>query len=957
MSSLYVAIDLETTGLDAKQDQIIEIGAVKFDEHRELGRFGSLVNPRRGIPIQVSQLTGISDRDVVDAPPFAALRERFRRFVGQATVVGHNVGFDLSFLRRQGCLTDNPSIDTLALATILMPNESRYSLGKLVESLGIVFDARHRALDDAVACMLLFRALLERADELPHKTLQEIDRVASKSYWSLHGVFQEAMRRQSRGTVPRRGVSVEEPLLARRIPLEPLTPVDRRTALDVDQLAAMLEQAGAFDRAFPGFEYRPPQVEMLRAVAEAFNQSRHLLVEAGTGVGKSIAYLLPAIHWAVENGERVVVSTNTINLQDQLYTKDIPALCALLPFRVRYTVLKGRTNYLCRRRLSALQARPSLTDKEIEVLAKVLVWLPETQTGDQAELALYGDRARAVWSSISSDAETCRPDRCVHRRQGTCFFYRARQAAESAHLVIVNHALLLSDVAADNRVLPPYGYLVVDEAHHLETATTYQLGYSLTRQSVFGLIRQIGRGEGPRGGFLESLLVRCRGRVPGESMTELEESAALLRENSERLIDGLGALYEELTLFVAQEGGSQGPYDHRLLLSREQRYLPEWEHIEVVWHGLSERMGWAIDELGRLVEMVGDLQEHKIPGHEDLVQDGLMLRGQMETVRQRYESIIFGGQANEITWILTRARTDKVALSAVPLRVDHLVQQHLLWPKEAVILTSATLRTGNSFAFIKDRLGAADAQELAVGSPFDYETQVLLYLPTDIPEPNQPYHQRVMNQALLELALATQGRLLALFTSYHQLRTVSQGIGRTLVQRGITVYSQGQGASRSQLLESFRDTPRAVLLGTRSFWEGVDVPGDPLSCLVLAKLPFAVPSDPVFAARSAEMDDPFYQYAVPDAILRFRQGFGRLIRTKSDRGVAVVMDSRVLSKRYGELFLESLPACTTVRGPLADLPEAAALWLDRGVSLLESERTPVRAVDDGELEYVAFDDL
>jgi DNA polymerase-3 subunit epsilon/ATP-dependent DNA helicase DinG len=303
---------------------------------------------------------------------------------------------------------------------------------------------------------------------------------------------------------------------------------------------------------------------------------------------------------------------------------------------------------------------------------------------------------------------------------------------------------------------------------------------------------------------------------------------------------------------------------------------------------------------------------------------------------------------------------DEVSLCAVPLRVDDLVEQHLLWPKEAVIFTSATLRTGGDFSFIKERLGARDAQELSVGSPFDYESQVLLYLPTDMPEPNEAYHQQRMNQGVLELAIATRGRLLGLFTSYSQLYAVSGAISRPLAGRGITVYTQGQGASRSQLLESFRETPQSVLLGTRSFWEGVDVPGEALSCLVMAKLPFAVPSDPVFAARSEEMDDPFYQYMVPDAILHFRQGFGRLIRTKSDRGVVVLMDKRLQTKRYGELFLESLPKCTMIRGTLADLPQSAAMWIDEGRSMAG----PVEAADDGrsepehaELEYVSFDDL
>jgi ATP-dependent DNA helicase DinG len=422
MSPVYVAIDLETTGLDPKKDAIVEIGAVKFDDHRELGRFGTLVNPGRRIPIQISQLTGITDRDVVDAPPFAAVREKLRRFVGPAIVVGHNVSFDLGFLRQQGCLTANASIDTFSLATILMPHESRYSLGKLMDSLGLSFETRHRAVDDAAASMMLFRALQERAASLPSRTLQDINRAASRSNWPLQAVFREAERcRPRESMLDERPVGVDI-LQIRRSPAEPLTPVDERTALDVDRLAAMLEQNGAFERAFPGFEYRPQQVEMLRAVADAFNHSRHLLVEAGTGVGKSIAYLLPAIHWAVDNGERVVVSTNTINLQDQLYTKDIPELCRLLPFDVRSTVLKGRSNYLCVRRLEALQKRAQLTEDELNVLAKALVWMPHTLTGDRAELSLYGSRAEAAWSLISSEAETCRADRCVYRRQGTCFF-------------------------------------------------------------------------------------------------------------------------------------------------------------------------------------------------------------------------------------------------------------------------------------------------------------------------------------------------------------------------------------------------------------------------------------------------------------------------------------------------------------------------------------------------------
>jgi DNA polymerase-3 subunit epsilon/ATP-dependent DNA helicase DinG len=955
---------LETTGLNTTRDTIIEIGAVKFDDRRELGEFHTLINPGRPIPLQITQLTGITDRDVLTAPAFSAVRERLSRFVGRATVVGHNVGFDLEFLRKENCLTRNASVDTFQLATILMPHESRYSLGKLIDSLGISYEDRHRALSDAIASMKLFRALQERAAELPGKTLQALNRAARGSRWPLRTTFQQAERSQAYGApvgsigaqLRAKGL-IGDTVLPVRAPVgQPLIPVDCRTALDVDELATMLEEDGSLARSFPGFEYRPEQVEMLRATAVAFNQSSHLMVEAGTGVGKSIAYLLPAVYWAVQNGERVVVSTNTINLQEQLSGKDLPDLRPYLPFEVRSAVLKGRNNYLCRRRLDTFQNRRELSDVELQVLAKVLVWLPNTVTGDRTELFMPDLRERGVWPQICSDADTCSAERCVHRREGTCFFYRARAAAENAHVVIVNHALLLSDVATENRVLPQYNYLIVDEAHHLESATTHQLGYSVTYQGLASLLARIGLDEATAGGYLQDVMGHCRDRVPREILYELGEGVAQVHDLNGQVVNGLLDLFDHLKMFVAEQGGDRGQYDYRVRLSRSVRLLPEWEQIEAVWERLSGKVQAALEELTRVVDLLGTQQKARIPGYDDLVQDGAGLCRQLGTAHGRLESILTQPDSGEITWVQARSQRDEITLWSAPLRVGHLVEQHLLWPKEAVIFTSATLRTNGDFSFIRERLGAADADELAVGSPFDYESQVLLCFPTDIPEPNQPYYQKTVNESLYELARATQGRMLVLFTSYSQLRAVNSAISRPLAERGITVYAQGQGASRSQLLENLRTVPKAVLLGTRSFWEGIDVPGEALSCLAIVKLPFAVPSDPIFAARSEDMDDPFRDYAVPDAILRFRQGFGRLIRTKADRGAVVMMDRRLQTKRYGEMFVRSLPSCTTVHGPLTQLPRQAALWIDKGIDPA-SEDDVAPEDDEGELEYVSFDDL
>jgi predicted DnaQ family exonuclease/DinG family helicase len=959
MPATYVALDLGTTGLDPSRDEIIEIGLVRFDDERELDALHTLIHPGRPIPADVTELTGISDQDVVTAPPLSAVRGRVARFVGDSILVGHDVGFHLRFLNRYGLFQEQPHIDTVELATILMPEQQRYGLDSLALSLELDAGSQHRALDGARTTASLLRALQERANQLPFDTLRRINHAAEAHAWPPKAIFLQAEKRRREVAGERLGpgrgssgaVVLDEPSQ-----YEPLIPVDERTVIDIEALTKMLEPGGALERAFPGFEYRSQQVEMMQSVAEAFNHSLHLIVEAGTGTGKSIAYLLPAIHWAIQNGERVVVSTNTINLQDQLYGKDIPDLRALFPFEVRATVLKGRGNYLCPRRLEALESKGELTLDELRVLVKVLVWLPATATGDRAELSMYDAEEWSVWSRISSDSDMCTAARCWHRRRGTCYYQRARRLAESAHIVVVNHALLLSDVVTENSVLPPYGYLVVDEAHHLEDATTNQLGYSVARWTIESLIVQTGlRGRFP-GGFTTQVWLHCQGRIADELVVQLEERIEALHACNESVLRGVRELFEDLASFVAEYKDTPGIYDYRIRLTRDLRIQPAWERIELSWDGVSEEIRSAEAELDRLIEVLRGLEGAGIPGYEDLVQEGVGLLQQLETMQQQTETIVLEPEPGTVTWVQSRARSDEVFLCAVPLRVGHLVEQHLLWEKEAVIFTSATLRTNGDFSYIRERLGAVDAEELAVGSPFDYESQVLLYLPTDMPEPNEPYHQARLNQALIDLALAIGGRTLVLFTSYRQLYATYNAIHYPLSQRQVTVYAQGHGTSRSQLLERFRTTPRAVLLGTRSFWEGVDVPGEALSCLVVTKLPFSVPTDPVFAARSAEMDDPFVQYAVPDAILRFRQGFGRLIRTRSDRGVVVVTDVRVQTKGYGPMFIDSLPKCTTVQAPLADLAGQATKWLAREPVIGEGKQDEEEALTN-ELEYVPFDEL
>lgn len=955
----FIALDLETTGLDKDRDAIIEIGAIKFQEDREVDRYSTLINPGRPIPYEITQLTGITDRDLVGKPRFDQVAGPLMRFVGGAAVVGHNVSFDLGFLRGQGLLTENIGLDTWELATILLPNLSGYSLGALAGRFGLDMAGQHRALEDAGRTGLLFVRLCELAGRLPRAVLMEINRLAHASFWPLTGVFRDALATAGAAPGANSPLGLEQlapnsPLLQPLRAAEPLLPQEHPAPIDADELADMLRPGGAFGRTFPGFEFRLPQVHMLEAVAQAFNQSHHLMAEAGTGTGKSVAYLLPAIAYAVRNGTRVVVSTNTINLQDQLFKKDLPDLQVILrdawgqetPFRA--ALLKGRSNYLCPRRFAALKARPNLSDEELRMVARVLVWLPTTANGDHSELALPQPADRFIWSQISAENEGCTLDRCQREVGGRCFFFRARKQAEAAHVIVVNHALLMADAATENRVLPEYHHLIVDEAHHLEDAVTDQLSF----RADSGLVSQSLAAIQPRGGRSAQGATKAAGLMGDiaevahsrQTPPELAEvlRAQILRGQADcdaiylRLEEFWQVMDEVVQAFRPQADNSD--YDLRIRITEGIRSQPTWVEVEITWENAGITWQTLLKRLVSLQEGLTDLMKGGFApeGAADLIEGLGAASERLNELYTQMEAWVMKPASNGVYWVEAGAnpgRARRITLRSAPLHIGPLVQEHILFRNDTVVLTSATLRTAGSFDYVRDRLQAQEADTVTVGSPFDYTASTLLYLPTDLPEPNAPTYQTVVEQALVGLAKALGGRTLALFTSYAQLRRTSQAITPALTEAGITVLNQGSGGSRHQILETFKSAQRTILLGTRSFWEGVDVVGPALSALVLVRLPFAVPNDPIVAARSETFDDPFYHYQVPDAILRFRQGFGRLIRSKADRGVVVVLDKRVQSKGYGKLFLESLPECTIHKGPLMNLPAAAREWIERPAAI------------------------
>ncbi|NLN70555.1 MAG: DEAD/DEAH box helicase [Chloroflexi bacterium] len=930
--SILVAVDIETTGLNPDEDAIIEIGAVKFNGRRVEDEWTTLVNPRKPIPGFITQLTGINNSMVRNAPYLIDVMAGLIEFVGDAPVVGHNISFDLAFLQQAGAFRQNIAIDTYELAAVLMPTASRYNLSALAQQLGILLPATHRALDDARVTHAVFNTLMEKAQELPLTLLAEIVRMGEPLDWQANWAFQQVLRQRAKEHIRAKkdlgsatGPLFEKPTYDAG---EQVGAEKGDLKLDVDDVAAVLERGGQFAKYLGQFEYRQQQVDMLRSVVETFNNSQHMLVEAGTGTGKSLAYLIPAAYWALENNTRVVISTNTINLQDQLINKDIPDLQQALNLPLRAAVLKGRVNYLCPRRLETMRRRKLETIHEVRVLAKVLVWLLESSTGDRSEINLNGSIERMVWSRLSAEDEGCRLEVCLKRTGGRCPFYRAKMAAENAHLLIVNHALLLADTVTNNRVLPAFNYLVVDEAHHLESATTDALAFRVWGGDISRLTRELG---GPKTGLLGRFMDLCQELLKPAQMASLNQLVNKAADLSIRFDSQMDAYYRALDAFLedSREGRPLGTYPQQERVLPSTRKLPIWLDVEIAWEAAFATLESLLAILRELRTPMRELADQENEAAEDMWGSLGNMFSRIEEIKQNTNGLTLEPDGDTIYWVELHPKDMHITLNAAPLHIGRMMEKHLWYQKESVILTSATLTTNGEFEYLRRQLNAEDAEELVVGSPFDFERSAMVYVVNDIPEPaDYNGHQRAVEAALADVARASGGRMLALFTSYAQLQRTSSKLSQVLAQDDIQVYEQGEGASASTLLETFRDTERAVLLGTRAFWEGVDVPGEALSVLMIVKLPFDVPSDPIVAARAETYEDPFNEYALPEAILRFRQGFGRLIRTQTDRGVVAVLDKRVLTKKYGKMFMASLPRCTFQQGLLADLPKTTARWLN-----------------------------
>lgn len=708
--------------------------------------------------------------------------------------------------------------------------------------------------------------------------------------------------------------------------------------LNFDELERAFGPEGLLARHLKGYEPRAEQVRMAFCVADAFNQDKVAVIEAGTGTGKSLAYLIPAVLWAVRNEQRVVLSTNTINLQEQLIKKDIPLLQrhSATPFSA--CLVKGRGNYLCLRKLEAGQAEPTLfPDAASHELTAIAAWSETTASGCLSDLSFHP--SRDVWDDLRCEADQCGRSRCPHF--GHCFFYKARRDAAAAQILVVNHALLLADIALRREsgydataILPPFSRLIVDEAHHLEEAATGALSVRIGRT---GLMRQLARlaPSGNRAGILTVLNTRLGKELPEELDGLYQElsgliEAALLPQTHE-LAAQLDRELDWLALSLQngnQTGGGHRQDDSRRGAEIKRRITPELR-MTPFWQELQTRLGQLAEKLTELSGGLGALDRAavKLPdpvrqGLESWLTDAAGIGQRLSTAA--HELGWFCDQDDTACrWLEARqtSRGSQATICVAPLEVAETIKSALLDPIPTVVFTSATLTVGDSFGYLRRRTGldlvpAQRLDELALSSPFDYASQALVGIPRDLPDPTSAAFRQPLADAVLRAVSLSQGGAFVLFTSFDLLKQTHASLKTDLERLGLTVFRQGEGGGRHQLLARFRKERHAVLFGTDSFWEGVDVKGDALRLVIIVRLPFQVPTEPIQQARAERITslggDPFREMSVPQAVLKLRQGFGRLIRSRDDRGAVLILDNRIVTKNYGKRFLKSLPAAAQV---------------------------------------------
>ena len=945
----FVSIDLETTGLKAGVDEIIEVGLAKFDLLGNYQEFQTLVRPESRLTHFISDLTGLVDRDLRDAPTFDEVRTEVMNFIGVLPIIGHNIQFDIDFLKAQGIKTTNINFDTWELGALLLPTAEKLNLASLAELLGVQAERSHRALDDAICARDIFMVLYQRLQQLPDRTLADMKMFLSRSDSSIITLLPPTSK-------PRTNNESYFDFQTKTATSNVKVNSEADTSRESYSVSEIWNFAEQTQTLLEDYMPRVNQQLMSEVIEENLITGGELVLEAGTGTGKTLAYLLPALIRSVASGERVVVSTQTKNLQDQLKESDLPIAIDLVERfnntnnsnsmahpQINVAVLKGKGNYLCLERWFTLRSsRTRLQARESRFYARVATWVEQTSTGDSAELYMTS-QDEETWRSISATDTDCLSRRCEFAQDGSCFVLRAREKASMANIVVVNHALLLANATQNEQILPSYEHLIIDEGHRLEDVATEHFGGMISIKSVEDLLKS---------GLVQNK--RERKNKPLNFLGHFKALEAYVQGNPSEVekiarardiaIGRLRELREDLRVFFENHGDVRYPGQAAGHENRQQEFsLTAGARSQPAWEELSQNSDLLLSSLKFLRREIEQLwalvrSQHKAMPQGDLQEVSIAINGflgELSGMSDTIQRVMIDESRSDISWISRRDRD--IRLGCAPLVPGDRLREYLFQDRKSVLVTSATLQdidTGgrHSFKFILEQIGLPDAFTSSWPAPFNYKNQAKVVIVNDIANPSEADYSTQLHEAIFQAVNALRGRTIVLFTSHDALRKASAALRDRLAEIDVRLLSQGIDGSATRLVRELQSGEFTVVFGAAALWEGVDIPGRALSQIIVVRLPFPSPVDPIHAARGEQYEDSFSEYLLPRAILRFRQGFGRLIRHEGDKGIFTILDSRFSTARYGVQFAQSLPDAEIETVQLADLQSEITNWLADGLA-------------------------
>ena len=914
-----VVLDTETTGLSFKDCDLIEISAARLSGREVVERLQTFVDPGTPIPAEIERLTGIRSIDVAGAPSAREAVAVLADFVAGSPVLAHNATFDRTFVEAVpgGARVSDTWIDTLALSRIALPRLASHRLADMAEAFGCA-SVTHRAQDDVDALCGMWRILLLALADLPGGLLAQLAAMHPEVDWPFRPVLSYLSGAGSAEVDPvpfsLRAHRAELVQSLGREPREDATQLDRLVAPDAAEVAAEFGPGGVVSRMYERAERRPEQAAMAVEVAEALATSTHRAIEAGTGVGKSVAYLLPEVLFAQRNHVSVGVATKTNALTDQLVAHELPALSAALPGGLTFTSLKGYDHYPCLRRLDRAAAdelplgavpHDGRSDNAMgcDMLTAIAVTYAFACQSPEGDLDALGIRWRYVpREMLTTTSGECQRGRCPYF-PGTCLLHGARRRAASSDVVVTNHSLLLRDVEAEGRILPPIRHWVVDEAHAFEGEARRQWAVEVSGGDARAAFEALG---GTRTGAIHAAMVQAMALEGSTLMVGLLTKAAA---SAARAAVAVADLFEAVHGLAAEARGDGGYDTVTLWIDAKVREGAAWAAVRDAAAGAED----ALDETVRLlVDAEGALTAQAPQAAADLAEKARYLRDLLAGIRLvcdgTDESYVYSAQLAR-----SRKRIASERLVAEKLDVGAEIAARWLPEMESVVFTSATIAVGEDFSHFDRAVGLAALPEsshrdVRLDSSFDYDAHMSVVVARDLPAPNERGYLEALEDLLFDVHVAMGGSVLTLFTNRREMERVYEGLRPRLAAAGLEVACQERGSSPRRLRTRFMAEKTLSLMALRSFWEGFDAAGDTLRCVVIPKLPFASPTEPLVRERDLREDRAWWRYSLPEAVISVKQAAGRLIRSASDTGVLVLADSRVATKRYGSLFVKSLPS-------------------------------------------------